>query len=371
MSHSATLSPSPIGFMGPASFFSAPRFPSSSANDNHERRRTSHPHNSYLQPRASEEMSDRFQSQQQRPRLEHRASQTIIDLTDEPEESPAPPRNAPSRNRSSRPPQLGRSDAVNLGDLIDLTDDSVEQDVIFTGERQLPAQVARHRPRVVARPAAAAAARADSPSLFLPARNPPAMNHVRFNGLVPQGMAFGDLLGGFDEPRPGLGPGMGFGRFPRDFMDQLDMAQMVRNGQAQAMPHALDYQHAAFAEQKPEHIPPPEARPGFTRSTKEDHVLVCPSCEEELIQNNEIEEPIVKKSGKAPTKKEREEHPFWVVKDCGHVYCNACFQVRASSGKTGFKESTKVGKKAKTFTCAVEDCDSDIKAKEKWVGVFL
>ncbi|KAG4422972.1 hypothetical protein IFR04_003884 [Cadophora malorum] len=371
MSHSATLSPSPIGFMGPTSFFSAPRFPSSSANDNHERRRTSHPHNSHLQPRVSEEMSDRFHSSQQRPRLEHRASQTIIDLTDEPEESPAPPRNVQPRNRPSRPPQLGRSDAVNLGDLIDLTDDSVEQDVIFTGERQLPAQVARHRPRVLARPAVAAAARADSPSLFLPARNPPAPIPRRFDGLVPHGLAFGDLLGGFDEPRGGLGPGLGFGRFGRDFMDQLDMAQMVRNGQAQAMPHALDYQHAAFAEQKPEHIPPPAPRPGFTRSTKEAHVLVCPSCEEELIQNNEIEEPIVKKSGKAPTKKEREEHPFWVVKDCGHVYCNACFQVRTSSGKTGFKESTKIGKKAKTFTCAVEDCDSDIKAKEKWVGVFL
>ena len=264
-------------------------------------------------------MSDRLHSSQQRPRLEHRASQTIIDLTDEPEESPAPPRNVQPRNRPSRPPQLGRSDAVNLGDLIDLTDDSVEQDVIFTGERQLPAQVARHRPRVLARPAAAAAARADSPSLFLPARNPPAPIPRRFDGLVPHGLAFGDLLGGFDEPRGCLGPGLGFGRFGRDFMDQLDMAQMVRNGQAQAMPHALDYQHAAFAEQKPEHIPPPAPRPGFTRSTKEAHVLVCPSCEEELIQNNEIEEPIVKKSGKAPTKKEREEHPFWVVKDCGHV----------------------------------------------------
>ncbi|KAH7342805.1 hypothetical protein BKA65DRAFT_478677 [Rhexocercosporidium sp. MPI-PUGE-AT-0058] len=380
MSHSATLSPSPIGFMGPGSFFSpASRFPPAPANDNLERRRTSHPHNSHLQPRASEEMSDRVQAQQ-RPRLEHRASQTIIDLTDEPEEMAAPPLNAQPRNRSARPPQLGRSDAVNLGDLIDLTDDSAEQDVIFTGERHLPPQLARPGPRprpFAARPVPAPAARAESPSLFLPARHQhaPAMNHREFDqraidALIPQGMGFGNFLGRLDQPRVDAGPGLGFRNnlLQQNIMDQLDMA---RNAHFQAMPHALDYQHVAFADPKPEHIPPPPARSGFTRSPKEDLVLVCPSCEEELIQNNEIEEPLVKKSGKAPTKKEREEHPFWVVKDCGHVYCNACFQVRTTSGKTGFIESTNRSKKGKSFACAVEDCESDVKGKDKWVGVFL
>jgi uncharacterized Zn finger protein (UPF0148 family) len=51
----------------------------------------------------------------------------------------------------------------------------------------------------------------------------------------------------------------------------------------------------------------------------EDMTVICPSCEEELIHNKEIEEPVAKKNGKAPTRKEREEHPFWVVKECGHV----------------------------------------------------
>ncbi|KAH6724111.1 hypothetical protein BKA61DRAFT_727855 [Leptodontidium sp. MPI-SDFR-AT-0119] len=376
MSHSATLSPSPIGFMGPGSFFSAaPRFPPASANDNLDRRRTSHPHNSYLQQRASEEMSDRLQSQQ-RPRLEHRASQTIIDLTDEPEEVSGPPPNAQPRNRSARPPHLGRSDAVNLGDLIDLTDDIEEQDVIFTGERHIPPQPARPdaRPRpFAARPVPSAAVRAESPSLFLPARHqqPPAMNHRAFDALRPQSMAFGNLLERLDQPRPIADFEIAYRNNLLQHQRVMDQLEIARNAHFQPMPHALDYQHAAFAEQKPEHIAPPPARSGFTRSPKEDLVLVCPSCEEELIQNNEIEEPILKKSGKAPTKKEREEHPFWVVRDCGHVYCNACFQARTTSGKTGFIESTNRAKKGKSFACAVEDCDSDVKGKDKWVGVFL
>jgi len=103
--------------------------------------------------------------------------------------------------------------------------------------------------------------------------------------------------------------------------------------------------------------------------------VICPSCEEELIHNKEPEEePVVKKGGKAPTKKEREEHPFWVVKECGHVYCNKCYQNRVpsktSTHKASFIEKPGAGR-AKKLLCAVEDCASDIKNKEKWVGVFL
>ncbi|CZS99236.1 hypothetical protein WAI453_008288 [Rhynchosporium graminicola] len=363
MSHSATLSPSPAGFMGPvpARFFSpARRYPT--APDNLERRRTSHPHNSYLQQRQSEDMPDDRSQPQQRPRLEHRASQTIIDLTDEPEED-APPRNVQPRNRPARPPHLDRSDAVNLGDFIDLTEDSPEQDVIFTGERYVPALYARPGPGPQSRNARSVPAvvlrgqeRSQSPSLFLPPvhQQPPPENRGLIGGLAGLGpMGLHNLLR----------PDMGFRHIPLEIINQLNAA---RN---QAMPQGMNYQNAAFVEQKPEHVAPPPARSGFTRSPKEDLVLICPSCEEELIQNNEIEEQVVKKSGKAPTKKEREEHPFWVVKDCGHVYCNTCFQGR-TSGKTGFMEIAKP-KSKKTFTCAVEDCETDVRAKDKWVGVFL
>ena len=92
--------------------------------------------------------------------------------------------------------------------------------------------------------------------------------------------------------------------------------------------------HQAFARAEPrksEHVPPPKAREGFTRSPREEDIVVCPACEEELIVGPE--EPIAavpatptatptgKSSAKvkAKSKKDREEHPFWVVRECGHV----------------------------------------------------
>lgn len=309
MSHSAALSPSPMSFSG---LFPTPRLPSALPNSNIEqRRRPSHPHNLYRRP--SEEMADRSQTQH-RPRLEHRASQTIIDLTDEPEEISEPPRLQARR----RPPHLGRSDAVSLANAIDLTEDSPEQEVIFTHEiqRQLPLPLPQPASRL--RPAAAVAPRAESPSLFLPAHNHrPALHrvfghqHAYDFGLAmnPGGAA---RLGGAG---PGMGAAMGIGLH----QEILDHLHLQYDAHIQAMPNGLNYQNAAFANQKPEHVAPPPAKDGFTRSPEEKDVVICPACEEELIQNNEAEEPVVKKSGKAPTKKEREEHPFWVVKECGHV----------------------------------------------------
>jgi hypothetical protein len=231
-----------------------------------------------------------------RPRLEHRASQTLtIDLTDEPEEAPITTRNV---SRPQRPPLLGRSDVLELADVIDLTDDN---DVEITGvtSRHLPL------PRLgVPRPSPPRQLRFDSPSLFV------AQEHdVRHINRV-----FGE-----DGPFAGslrIGPGQAevlFRHSPAEIMNHLQML-----GNVQAMPGIMDYQRGAFAERKPDHVPPPPAKDGFTRSPTEDDVVICPSCEEELVHHKDIEEPVIKK-GKAPTKKEREEHPFWVLKECGHV----------------------------------------------------
>lgn len=72
---------------------------------------------------------------------------------------------------------------------------------------------------------------------------------------------------------------------------------------------------------KPAHEPPPPARPGFTRNTAEDNVVICPSCEGELKYSptadaDEADAPPAKR---ARTRKDREEHHFWAVKACGHV----------------------------------------------------
>jgi hypothetical protein len=86
----------------------------------------------------------------------------------------------------------------------------------------------------------------------------------------------------------------------------------------QVMPGIMNYHNHAFVDRKPQHVAPPPAKDGFTRSPEESQTIICPSCEEELVHRKD-EEPIVRKGGKAPTRKEREEHPFWVLKECGHV----------------------------------------------------
>ena len=100
-----------------------------------------------------------------------------------------------------------------------------------------------------------------------------------------------------------------------DILEQIHMLEHV----GPAMPGQMDYRRPAFAPRVPEYAPPEPAKPGFTRSPTENDIIICPSCEEELVHKKDTEEPIVKKGGKTPTKKEREEHPFWVIKECGHV----------------------------------------------------
>ncbi|OIW34198.1 hypothetical protein CONLIGDRAFT_570424 [Coniochaeta ligniaria NRRL 30616] len=127
------------------------------------------------------------------------------------------------------------------------------------------------------------------------------------------------------------------------------------------------------ARPKPAHIAPPEAREGFTRATGEDTVVVCPSCEEELkydpddAEKDAQQPPPAKKA--RTTRKDREEHHFWAVKACGHVYCRSCYENRRptvrNAGQTHFQIADK------RVLCAVEDCSSDVSTKTAWVGIFL
>ena len=82
------------------------------------------------------------------------------------------------------------------------------------------------------------------------------------------------------------------------------------------IPGHLDYLAAAFdlgqparrqpPPQLPTYTPPAPAQEGFTRSPKEDDVLVCPNCDDELGLGDD------------ETKRQ-----VWVVKACGHV-CAMC-----------------------------------------------
>lgn len=155
---------------------------------------------------------------------------------------------------------------------------------------------------------------------------------------------------------------------------------------------------------KPDFEPPPPARPGFTRNTGIDPetgelmVIVCASCDNELKYDPEEEEAGPRPAKRPRNKKDREEHHFWAVKECGHVsrscheghpsrsgtclltffcvkvYCKNCYDNRKKIKskeyeKFGFQVDT--SHKTAKIICAVDDCDSDVTATNSWVGIFM
>ncbi|KAG9237731.1 hypothetical protein BJ875DRAFT_481032 [Amylocarpus encephaloides] len=348
------------------------------------RRRTSHPHNrtphmqTHRRNGPTEDMSNQMHSQS-RPNLQHQASQTIIDLTDESELNNAASRHPEAGGRSQRPPQLGRSDGSQLMEVVDLTEESGEPEMLITGTRAVsgPPPVWPDRPRL----------RPDPAAHFVPPRQqlpPPAegplqamRRRIVANSVVASAAATVAAYG-IRGRRPN--PQTDHILDATAFINRL--GRMRAQGQAANvhLPGHLDYEGAPFGPRKPEHVPPKPVGKGFTRSANQEDVIVCPSCDEELVHHKDIEEPVAKKYGRAPTRKEREEHPFWVLKDCGHVYCNRCYQGRSTTSKAvgrpeniNFPEVTKVyrHRSLKTIVCAVEGCDTEVRNKDKWVGVFL
>ncbi|KAJ9144767.1 hypothetical protein NKR19_g6346, partial [Coniochaeta hoffmannii] len=75
------------------------------------------------------------------------------------------------------------------------------------------------------------------------------------------------------------------------------------------------------------------------------------------------------KRARTTTRKDREEHHFWAVKACGHVYCRSCYENRRPTLKNG--RTTNFGVAEKKLLCAVDECTSDVTNKTAWVGIFL
>ncbi|CAK7205365.1 hypothetical protein SEUCBS139899_008135 [Sporothrix eucalyptigena] len=129
---------------------------------------------------------------------------------------------------------------------------------------------------------------------------------------------------------------------------------------------------------------PAEALPGYTRSTGEDLVAICASCDRELEYDPDADEAT---TGEPPAKRtrkprDRAQHHFWAVRTCGHVYCQACYENRrngikkdgtsAGSGRGNSGSSTVMFVvDGKTIYCAVEGCESDVTAKKQWQGLYV
>lgn len=223
------------------------------------------------------------------------------------------------------PPTLGRSEA-RLEQFVDLTADDEEEEeddaVVITHSRersvplnQPPLPLTLPRMPMPALNFGQARGRATPPTLRAGHHHANPMGAPR----QPQGHAagrFGALYGHGADMIMGLHGFLGLSGLRAQLADeQVD----VLLGGFGAMPIDMDYGRAALQDHKPEHVAPPPVGDGFTRSPTEADTAICPSCEEELIHRKDSEEPPAKKSRGAPSRKDREEHPFWVIKDCGHV----------------------------------------------------
>lgn len=298
----STRSPQPLGFGV------APSLQDEIPLSYERRRRTSHPHNHSQGPRRSFATAEGLDDEEGpwslgRPPLEHRASQTIVDLTGELDE--------PRRRSQLQPPRLGRSDSQALADVVDLTAEE-DDDLIITESRPVNPPSATRAPQQIQGQRFFATGGLHSQIARRTGlhRGSPAL-------IVPQGQSrrlqgFGYMVSHVAQIGERLGAAFGIPPIPNGDREVFYMAQH------------MDYEAHAFARPpapaKPDHVAPTAVGDGFTRSPAEEDVVICPGCEEELVAQKVGEDVLpVKKNGKSPTKSEREQHPFWVVKECGHV----------------------------------------------------
>jgi len=124
------------------------------------------------------------------------------------------------------------------------------------------------------------------------------------------------------------------------------------------MPGPMDYEAQGFQltnvveRPQPSDYKAPDAAPvGFTRMAKEEDVVVCPNCGDELGV------------GDKPSKRQ-----VWVSKPCGHVYCGECATNRAVSKlkKSGSPPKTKTFSK-----CVVSGCHKLVSSQKALVQIYL
>ncbi|KAI6245600.1 hypothetical protein HI914_06096 [Erysiphe necator] len=335
-------------------------------------------------------------AEREQPQVNHRhdslSSQNFIDLTSDLEHVEAQIWVTEPQRGPRGPQYLGSNNAISMGNVVDLTGDQEQNEgdeVIFTGQRTV--FLRQNVPQLGLRPSSRPSSRRGS---RLGQRTAPRLGQrptiggstqhtLRSNSpslLVPSASVLPVVPSGYRLRTVRSNHG-GFA------VDLTSFGQMISSHSMEGIPalwqlgalhniaNHFDYGNRSTEQRShASHVPPPAARDNFTRSPTTSDILVCPSCDEELTHSKE--DPLAKNQGKISNKKDREEHPFWVVKECGHVYCNSCFQNRGDKTRpSGFREvikpsNAKSGTK-KTMVCAVDDCKCDIKGKDKWVGVFL
>ena len=249
---------------------------------------------------------------QPQPRPQTPQHQDVIDLTDEssspardfvlpPESTPDPLLRRPSRHTFRRP--LPRQ-AQHADSVIDLSEEddvtgitsarhsSPEIQFLSSRTRSRSLSISRHLDRTGAVRPPRRGQLTDQQNQ-LPWSSRPELPSIQ---SALRHAAFGDRLARYNHAREELvgWEGLGAG-------GQFDLPNML---DVQAIGFDLDqpHRHAQPPPRLPTYEAPASPQPGFTRSPKEDDLLVCPNCEAELGAGEE--------EGK---------RQVWVVKACGHV----------------------------------------------------
>lgn len=295
-----------------------------------------HRHHQFRQARAPQQTTIRLVSPAS-IRIQPSAA-AVIDLTEEPDSPPtlrgrsdrhshshAQAHRHPRRTNSQRvsPPNLERSDGSSSiprsmrmsSHVIDLTADSPEDDQPI------------HLPFEIPRPPSALRAAGlhhhhhhhhHAPRHH--AQRPPAGDEI-----VRVDVVRGPGRGGVLPDIRGLGTDIrGLGRRLAGYLGAEIIGYHALN--------AITGQERVFHQEPPRQSPkpaleePPEARPGFTRGTnaepEDDHIVVCPCCEEELAYDpKDTSTSNTISSSSKKRKRSPGEHHFWALKTCGHV-CN-------------------------------------------------
>lgn len=210
---------------------------------------------------------------------------------------------------TNRPPRFDRN-IIHIDDeedgTIDAGGESPEIEFLTSRPRSqsfsASGRIARRRPTI-------------APGTGAPTRRPQVALRVTPGERNPNHLVgWADALQTLQFPRPF------HSNFGRGNDELVEWEGDLQRGLFQAPDINLNFSQAAFNYEQPSrpqprlptYEPPPPAQAGFTRSPREDELLVCPHCDDELGMGDE-----------------EVKRQVWVVKACGHVgtgllHCYQC-----------------------------------------------
>ena len=301
------------------------------------------------------------------------STQQVIDLTED-RSSPGAARVGPptfshseGQRGAQRPPRFDR-DIISIDDqedeAVDLREDSPEIQFLTSRPRSRSLSTTQH-----ARHQSSLRQRRHTPAIRSPVRRPQVS--LRITGAPVEAH-------GHQNARWLFHP---FGaqvhaNTPRTHEDELGewdfpVGNIELPAHLNYLAPAFDLEQPARRQPQPRvptYEPPAAAQEGYTRTPKEDDVLVCPNCDDELgLGDDEVKRQV------------------WVVKACGHacaiysstllqlifvqVYCGECAKNRSINKKTLLSATSK---RIKPFSkCVVEGCGKNVSSVRSVIQVYM